>query len=544
MKKQKFKIMIKYLKYFIFLFIIELHGQESNIISEAIQSAKNSGQQFTAITHLLTPLSQISVSAATIPANYFNYSTNTSEQVLNNPSKYITLNIPSGSDILILDLMEVPASFYDFKVETNSGKNIDDSTLNGKHYRGMVRGQDNSLAALSIYNNKIMGIISTSDGKILNIGKISGDSNHVLYDEADLIEPPVFECGNNSDYISDDLQLLYDNLQNNSSVQTVATMNDKCIKIYFETDYEIYQNLDYSTANVIEFVMGLFNQVAALYTNESINVELSEIFIWDTDDIYSTDICYALKQFIDYRYSVPQGSNLAHLLTYTASGGGGWSEGTGGLLPVEYPTIGDCNYTWPGDPNPGPHAHSKILLDFEDFPIYSRSVKVITHEIGHNLGSRHTHACIWNSKIDDCGNVVSPPRKAEDEGYGCFDEDYIILPADGGTIMSYCDHIDTIGVNFNHGFGTQPGDLIRAFVDSKNDQLDNCYTRPEYLIITDDVMDGDIDLQSANNTIISSNVIHSGGTAEYKAGQSIILKPGFHAKEGSTFRAYIDSSSD
>ena len=84
----------------------------------------------------------------------------------------------------------------------------------------------------------------------------------------------------------------------------------------------------------------------------------------------------------------------------------------------------------------------------------------MTHEIGHNLGSPHTHACNWNgdnTAIDGCG-----PASGNNEG--CDGP----LPTEtGGTIMSYCHLVSSVGINFANGFGPQPGALIRATVNSK-----------------------------------------------------------------------------
>ncbi len=66
---------------------------------------------------------------------------------------------------------------------------------------------------------------------------------------------------------------------------------------------------------------------------------------------------------------------------------------------------------------------------------------------------------------------------------------------------------------------------------------------PANSIREDDVQAGQIDFQSTFNTIIATNVITANATAEYDAGSSVILKPGFYAKEGADFLAYIDGCS-
>lgn len=59
------------------------------------------------------------------------------------------------------------------------------------------------------------------------------------------------------------------------------------------------------------------------------------------------------------------------------------------------------------------------------------------------------------------------------------------------------------------------------------------------LIITQNVFPGATDIQSALNTVTATNIIFNQGTAKYDAGVSVFLKPGFNAKSGSEFRAFI-----
>lgn len=60
------------------------------------------------------------------------------------------------------------------------------------------------------------------------------------------------------------------------------------------------------------------------------------------------------------------------------------------------------------------------------------------------------------------------------------------------------------------------------------------------LTITQAVPTGGNDLQEAQNTITALNIINSNANAEYDAGISVKMTPGFHARDGSTYRAYID----
>lgn len=85
----------------------------------------------------------------------------------------------------------------------------------------------------------------------------------------------------------------------------------------------------------------------------------------------------------------------------------------------------------------------------------------MTHEMGHNIGSPHTHNCVWgpnkNTSIDNC--------TIPDDGTSCTQGP---RPTNGGTIMSYCHLVNGVGINFTKGFGPEPGQLMRDAITSKS----------------------------------------------------------------------------
>jgi len=87
---------------------------------------------------------------------------------------------------------------------------------------------------------------------------------------------------------------------------------------------------------------------------------------------------------------------------------------------------------------------------FNYVPTWSWTISVLAHEVGHQIGSPHTHACTWgdnwDTAIDCCGALAGM-----NECYGDCNAE-VPTPEDGGTIMSYC-HYSRKGINFNLGFG-------------------------------------------------------------------------------------------
>ncbi|KEO75449.1 zinc-dependent metalloprotease [Anditalea andensis] len=365
------------------------------------------------------------------------------DTVLTHLENFILLDIPLKTGKLQLELLEVQSSFYNYQIETSDGSRFFPNQ-NIKHYRGVVKDNPNSLVAISFLENEVVGLVVTDEGNFnLVLDKKSG--RHIFYNDKNLNEQMDFQCATHEQGgVNYDPEILAK--QSKMAIQSEGI----CVGLYFETEQDVFQTRG-SFASVEFFVTGIYNQVATLYQNENIETSLAEIFVWTTPDPYeSNDTQVLLEQFQDNRTTF--NGDLGQLLTFRSIGGG-LAAGFNGL----------CN------PDVSERLSvSQLFNTYEFVPNYSWTVQVIAHEFGHLFGSRHTHACVWNgddTAIDGCGSCMENP---DPEIFDCFSCDRPGTPSGGGTIMSYCHLQGNPGINFNLGFGLQPGNVMRNSVANAN----------------------------------------------------------------------------
>jgi len=425
-----------FLIFFLSTFIVS--GQENRLRFE-IQQAKESNIYFENAV-----LSEVSADTKVLE-KFINvddvfFFGNISLDVKNNNTKAMNLTIPMNNKNMVLELVEVPESFYNYVVMTSDGEQIS-ANRDIKHYRGVVRDEQNSLAAITVYENEVIGLICSDEGNF-NIVKDKQSGKHLFFNDKNLKERTPFICGT-----VDDLSFSYDpevllkprsNLSEQQSTLRSAVI-DEVVRFYVETEYDIYQNKG-SISSVETFISGLFNQVSLLYQNEDILTSVSCIYIWISNDPYTaTTPTSLLTQFQNTRTSII--GDLGILLTFRDLGGGGAATTMTGSSGLCQPLTSNKL------------AVTQLETIYKNVPNYSESVHFATHELGHLFGSRHTHACVWivnnvpNSAIDGCysveGNCPQPGYPSK------------------GTIMSYCHLSGRPEVNFNLGFGIQPGNVIR-----------------------------------------------------------------------------------
>lgn len=383
------------------------------------------------------------------------------ERLLQEAPEYIEVSIPYNNKMVKVELFKQNIFTESFIAKDEQG-NVLEYTL-GQYYRGAIKGDYQSLAAISFFDGDVMGVISSYEHGNITVGRSADRQDLVSYSDKNLLGQNPFVCGVDELVENQNTGIEF------SPEMMSTTMTENCVKVYYEIAYRPYQLNSSNVQNTINWITGIHNNIGTLYSNDNINVALHEIKIWTTDDPYDGTYGENLEEF---KNTVTEfNGDLAHLVNYPST------------TSVAY--LNSICTDWR-------YAYSGISMNYGQVPTYSWTIMAMTHEMGHSLGSPHTHACAWNGNntaIDGCGPMAGFSE-------GCTAP----LPTNGGTIMSYC-HLTSVGINFLNGFGDQPGALIRSTVDSKSCLGTDCSCQSTIQDLSIAYLDGgQVQVQITDNT--------------------------------------------
>ena len=270
--------------------------------------------------------------------------------------------------------------------------------------RGTIERDPSSRVFLALGEHTTNGLIET-EGNTYVLAQDKTNNVNVVYNLRDL-DPEVMNWAD----LHCDVDEYADPIISKGKDQQKRSLVNGCksIQLAIETDFEFTNDLfGGSTAQSSEYATTLIAAVSSIFnTDVGYALQISYLRLWDnsSDPWNGSTTSSQLGQFrsywVDNMGSVSR--HLGHFLSGRSLGGGKAYIGAV-CTNYGYAVSGNLRGTFP--------------IPVEDHSYNNWDLYVVAHEIGHNVGTQHTHDYL--PPIDNCGNN------------DCAD-------AWGGTIMSYC----------------------------------------------------------------------------------------------------------
>lgn len=421
------------------------------------------------------------------------------------------------------------------------------------YFRGRVIGEPDSMALLAVHESgRMRGIVRRADGlwELAPEPPRAGGARRLVARrvEAPEADPSIgFECAADElppapvSFESAALMSTTDGFESAGTSEPelqAATANSYTARVAVETDYELFQRFG-SQAATTEYVGDLFAYASTIYDREiATDLQVSHLSLWTTaaDPWSQTSPSCGFYEFGRYwndnRGSVSR--TVAHFVSGKSSSAGiawigvlcrgGFNVNIGTSCPGLSPQID--NYG-------GAYGYSGGIRGSFDpgspSPVWD--IVAVSHEIGHNFNSPHTHCYNGlggsSSPVDEC-------RTGETRsGSACYAGTQRLpgpAGAGAGTLMSYC-HLLSPGMSnlsltfgTGHPYGVLPRrvpDRMRAHVEA------TAATAPACLARQDGGGGGGCGetLTLSNQTVTTTTTFESCGTL--RAGNGFtVLSPG------------------
>lgn len=315
-------------------------------------------------------------------------------------------------------------------------------------YWGKVDGDPTSMVSVHYSEGSVTGFIQQSNGQRTIIGRdfsgsrTLGSTPHVIGDEATMfgVDPITrFVCGSESMKIDQDdmarKMSMPATVKGAEGTQAEDLREFKIAVVLREDIDSVMKRRGETDEEVAQYFVKVVGSMAQVYAQE-LNVHLYmgyfEKYTQDEPSGYFYDGRQPGELLEEFSSDWSRRMNsvdrvTAHLYALIRPVGGSFVGGIAYLDQL-------CNKK-----NKGGYGVSTVYLNAGDIPgdpnrsnAFVWDVFVAAHEMGHNIGSPHTHNCFWNPPVDTCQLSY-----AIDGTDGCF-SDRALKKVVNGTIMSYC----------------------------------------------------------------------------------------------------------
>ncbi len=321
------------------------------------------------------------------------------------------------------------------------------------YFRGAIAGDPESIAVLAIpETGSPRGLLLSPSGIWMIEEQLALATRGLTarkLGRTELVALKSFRCG------TEGLGLLPEVLGGNaapdsiSAPGTAAATAAYTARVAVETDAEYYLHFN-DTAKAISYVGDLFAYASSIYEREiGTGLTVSHLSLWTggtASDPWTvtSGTTAALKEFVNYWNSNRTGVDrtIAHMLSGKGLGGGIAYVGALCDRSYGYGLSSSLNYNY------FPGSTTQTIWD----------TLVVTHEIGHNFNSPHSHCYAGidgvNSAIDQCYGSESGCYQGTTSLPGLGSTTGGTSGAKNGTIMSYCHQLGGGYGNIAMTFGT------------------------------------------------------------------------------------------
>lgn len=371
------------------------------------------------------------------PAQYVTVESSSFEKALAiTPGEFVTIQIALPGLGMADALVERFSVFSkNAKIEAQRSGYIKSVPLpNSVLLRGTIPSIPNSHVMLAVYSDWCTGYITVNSlGNLTRFllsplprsmqgGTVGPSPLMVIYDEKHGVKPDAWHCA-----VTDEGKVLVKKKTGQGATQA----SYRVVEVAFETDYDMYLDHGQNLTKTTEYAEAVVASSSDIYLRDvDAVVTIKKLTVWTVNDPYTgTTSSNLLSQFRTYWRNNNNGisRDIATLLSGVNSiGGVAYLDGMCGTN-LGYSVCGlNNNITYPST-------------------AYVWDTDVTSHELGHNIGSPHTHSCNWAPAIDSCYAA---------EG-SCFAGTKGRL----GTVMSYC-HLTTFGTSLE--FHPQVQTLLKS----------------------------------------------------------------------------------
>ena len=332
-------------------------------------------------------------------------------------------------------------------------------------YTGTIIGEPGSNVVMSFANGILRGWIERVDGSRVSIAPSEGSTEiHLLYD-AEIVADLRKDAGScMTDESSITIPTPEDLYKTLGKVESVKGTNLLELQVIVEATSSFFNGPGRKDSiRTAEFMIGLMNGVNTIYRKElNVNIIIPRLQIWTatTQDPYvSNGNAPALLDEVQNRWGklTTIKRDIVHCLDAVPTTGGlfvlGIANGIGNICSG---SISDA-YSVSG-------IFKNGLAKIED---YMGDIVTIAHELGHNIGSYHTHNCqFWPPRgLDSCMTSGSAYRSRSNYSQeACFKNLPMVNP---GSIMSYC-HLTNPSRSVAFTFLPRVATYLRNYMESRS----------------------------------------------------------------------------